>query len=114
MTIPIKRAYEAPDKKDGKRVLVDRLWPRGLTKEKAAIDAWIRDIAPSNELRQWFGHDPEKWDEFQKRFKAEMDANSEAVKRLQDEVSGGKATLIYSAKDEAHNNAVVIQAYLYK
>lgn len=114
MAIKIKRAYEPYDTSDGKRILVDRLWPRGLTKEAAKIDVWLKEIAPSAELREWFGHDPEKWQQFQKRYTAELDANHEVVATLRAELAAGPATLVYSAKDEQHNDAVVLQAYLEK
>lgn len=110
--VRIKRAYEAPAAEDGKRILVDRLWPRGLTKEKAKIDVWLKDIAPSTELREWFGHDPAKWDEFQKRYVHELAANKETVAELRKELGAGPATLVFGAKDEIHNDAVVLQSYL--
>jgi uncharacterized protein YeaO (DUF488 family) len=112
MRIPLKRAYEAPSPNDGARILVDRLWPRGLTKEKAAIDLWLKDIAPSSELRKWFGHDPAKWEEFQSRYRAELQHNTEPVRILRQKLSEGPVTLVYSAKDEAHNDAVVLKQFL--
>lgn len=112
--IAIKRVYEAPQDSDGQRVLVDRLWPRGLSKDKADVALWLKEIAPSTELRKWFGHDPEKWPEFQKRFRTELDANAEPVKELRSLAAKGKVTLLYSAHDEKHNNAVVLAAYLEK
>ncbi|MFZ1753274.1 MAG: DUF488 domain-containing protein [Caldilineaceae bacterium] len=112
MDIQIKRAYEQPDKEDGKRILVDRLWPRGLTKEKAAIDLWLKDIAPSTELRHWFGHDPSKWEEFRQRYLRELKENDEQVGLLQQEISKGTVTLIYAAKDTEHNQALVLQEFL--
>ncbi|HVS58580.1 MAG TPA: DUF488 domain-containing protein [Candidatus Saccharimonadales bacterium] len=112
MNVQIKRVYEAPVAADGKRILVDRLWPRGLTKEKAKIDIWLKDIAPSAELRTWFGHDPAKWDEFQKRYAAELDANKETVALLRQELASGAATLVFGAKDETHNDAIVLKNYL--
>lgn len=108
----LKRAYEAASPDDGRRVLVDRLWPRGVSKEKAAIDLWLKEIAPTTVLRQWFGHDPALWEEFQRRYRAELDANGEVVGQLRDVIHAGKTTLIYGAKDEAHNDAVVLAAYL--
>ena len=111
MTIPIKRVYEAPDAADGKRVLIDRLWPRGLTKQKAAVDLWLKDIAPSAELRKWFGHEPAKWPEFEKRYRAEL-KGSAALAELKALVAQGKVTLVYGAKDEQHNDAVVLQQLL--
>lgn len=110
--VAIKRVYEPPADSDGQRVLVDRLWPRGLAKDKADVALWLKAIAPSTELRKWFGHDPDKWPEFQKRFRAELNDNAEAVKELRGLISKGKVTLLYSAHDEAHNNAVVLAAYL--
>jgi uncharacterized protein YeaO (DUF488 family) len=105
----IKRVYELPDKHDGRRILVDRLWPRGLTKEKAKIDLWLKDIAPSTELRKWFDHDPGRWDEFKERYLDELKGNSEQIQLLKQELDKGIVTLVYGAKDEAHNQAVVIQ-----
>ena len=109
MKIKIKRVYAEPSDKDGKRILIDRLWPRGLTKEKAQVDLWLKDIAPSTELRKWFAHDPGKWSEFKKRYLHELKDNNAAVQTLKDELSKGKVTLVYGAKDEEHNDAVVIQ-----
>lgn len=109
MKIKIKRVYAQPSAEDGKRILIDRLWPRGLTKEKARVDLWLKEIAPSTELRKWFAHDPDKWDEFKKRYLKELKANSQAVEALKQEFSKGKVTLVYGAKDEEHNDAVVIQ-----
>lgn len=110
--VAIKRVYEPPAETDGQRVLVDRLWPRGIAKEKADLSLWLKEIAPSTELRKWFDHDPAKWTEFQKRFRAELNDNGEAVAELRDLVAKSKVTLLYSAHDEAHNNAVVLAAYL--
>jgi len=109
MKIRIKRVYEQPDQHDGRRILVDRLWPRGLTKEKASVDLWLKDIAPSTELRKWFGHDPGKWAEFKGRYLAELKGNSEQIRLLKQELDKGIVTLVYGAKDEEHNEAVVIQ-----
>ncbi|PQZ82771.1 hypothetical protein CQ035_03310 [Brevundimonas sp. MYb46] len=108
----LKRAYEPAEPEDGQRVLVDRLWPRGVSKEKAAIDLWLKEIAPSTALRQWFNHDPALWEEFQRRYRAELDANGEVVGQLKDVIRAGKTTLVYGAKDEAHNDAVVLAEYL--
>lgn len=110
--VAVKRAYEPAAPEDGRRVLIDRLWPRGLSRDKAAIDLWLKEIAPSTALRQWFGHDPARWAEFQRRYRAELDANSEAVARLDAIISAGKTTLVYGARDEAHNDAVALAAYL--
>ena len=112
MNIQLKRVYEEPDETDGKRILIDRLWPRGLTKEKARIEIWLKDIAPSTELRTWFGHDPSKWDDFKKRYKNELKNNSETVSKLIEQMAQGKVTLVYSAKDKEHNDAVVLAEYL--
>ncbi|MDD5581363.1 MAG: DUF488 domain-containing protein [Methylobacter sp.] len=105
----IKRVYEPSDKHDGRRILVDRLWPRGLTKEKASIDLWLKDIAPSTELRKWFGHNPDRWEEFKERYLDELKGNSEQIQLLKQELDKGIVTLVYGAKDEEHNQAVVIQ-----
>ena len=110
--IAIKRVYAAPERTDGTRVLIDRIWPRGLTKEKAALDLWLKDVAPSTDLRKWFGHDPARWDAFRRRYRDELDAMPDAVARLRDLAKQGKLTLLYGAHDEAHNNAVVLAAYL--
>jgi len=112
MNIKIKRVYERPSEEDGMRILVDRLWPRGLTKAKASVDLWLKDIAPSTELRKWFGHDPGKWTEFKTRYRAELKKNGDRVALLKSKVQEGKVTLIYGAKDEEHNEAVVLQAFL--
>jgi uncharacterized protein YeaO (DUF488 family) len=109
MKIEIKRVYEKPGKEDGKRILVDRLWPRGLTKEKASIDLWLKEIAPSTELRKWFGHDPEKWKEFKKHYSDELKKNEEQVSLLKEQLKKGKVTLVYGAKDKEHNEALVLK-----
>ncbi|MBX3288515.1 MAG: DUF488 domain-containing protein [Acidobacteria bacterium] len=114
MSMKIKRAYEEPSKSDGRRILVDRLWPRGLTKEKAAVDMWLKEIAPSTDLRKWFGHDPAKWNEFQKRYIKELDANPEPVNTIKELAKKGTVTLIYGARDEEYNDAVVLRGYLAK
>jgi uncharacterized protein YeaO (DUF488 family) len=112
MHVRIKRVYLQPNEEDGARILVDRLWPRGLTKEKARVDLWLKDIAPSTELRKWFGHDPDKWTEFQMRYRAELRNNQEQVSLLKQEAAKGSITLVYGAKDEEHNEAVVLQKLL--
>jgi uncharacterized protein YeaO (DUF488 family) len=109
MRIRIKRVYEQPDEQDGRRVLVDRLWPRGLTKERAKVDLWLKDIAPSTALRKWFGHDPDKWEAFKERYLAELKNNGEQIRILKQELDKGLVTLVYAAKDEKHNEAIVIQ-----
>jgi uncharacterized protein YeaO (DUF488 family) len=112
MRIKIKRVYEQPDKEDGTRILVDRLWPRGLTKANASVDLWLKDIAPSTELRKWFGHDPDKWAEFKTRYRAELRENDEQVALLKREIDKGAVTLVYGAKDEEHNEALLLQELL--
>lgn len=112
MRVALKRVYEPPSDADGTRVLVDRLWPRGLSKDKACVDLWLKEIAPTTQLRQWFGHDPQKWAEFQRRYRAELEANPETVSMLKDALSKGPATLVYGARDETHNDAVVLADYL--
>lgn len=114
MKIKIKRIYENPEKDDGFRVLVDRLWPRGFTKEKAHVDLWLKDIAPTTELRKWFNHIPEKWAEFKKRYRSEIRGNKEALSQLKEVMKKGQVTLIYAAKDEEHNAAVVLLEELEK
>lgn len=114
MKIKIKRVYEKSGKEDGVRILVDRLWPRGLTKEKAGIDVWLKEIAPSTELRKWFGHDPDKWKEFQKRYRQELRNNKGQVAVLKEHVKKRVVTLVYGAKDEEHNEALVLKELLSK
>jgi uncharacterized protein YeaO (DUF488 family) len=110
--IRLKRAYEKALKEDGLRILVERLWPRGVSKEKAAIDLWLKDLAPSAELRRWYGHDPNKWPEFRKRYLAELRQSGEAIKQLEAQVKKGKVTFVYAAADEQHNSALVLKEYL--
>ncbi len=112
MKIKIKRVYEKPSKEDGTRILVDRLWARGLTKEKAAIDLWLKDIAPSTELRKWFAHDPKKWSEFRKKYLQELKENKEQVSIIKEHLKKGTVTLVYGAKDEEHNEAQVLEELL--
>jgi uncharacterized protein YeaO (DUF488 family) len=107
--VKVRRAYEPPTPEDGRRVLVDRLWPRGLTKAKVAVDAWDKDVAPSTELRRWFGHDPDRWEEFQRRYRQELDANPAALQPLLEAATQGPLTLVYGARDTEHNEAVVLQ-----
>lgn len=109
--IQIKRAYVPASSEDGTRVLVDRLWPRGVSKQKLQA-AWLKDVAPSGELRTWFGHRPERWAEFQRRYRDELDANPEAVAQLRRLLDHGRLTLVYGARDELHNDAVVLRDYL--
>ena len=110
--VRLKRAYESPSAEDGTRVLIDRLWPRGLKKADAAIDHWMKELAPSTELRKWFGHDPVRWDEFRRRYSAELGEHEEALFRLRDMAHKGVVTLVYAAHDEAHNDAVVLREIL--
>jgi uncharacterized protein YeaO (DUF488 family) len=112
MTIQLKRVYEAASKSDGTRILVDRLWPRGLTKERAHVDLWLKEVAPSTELRKWFAHDPAKWSEFKTRYKAELKHNTAQLALLKQAVARGPATLLYGAKDTEHNEAIVLQDLL--
>ena len=109
----IKRIYEKPEREDGYRILVDRLWPRGLSKDKAKIDHWMKEIAPSDETRKWFSHDPRKWEEFKKRYKNELkDKKNLLVKIKEIENEKGTITLLYSAKEEKYNNAVALDDFL--
>ena len=110
--VKIKRVYEKPDSKDGTRILVDRLWPRGLTKEKARVDIWLKEVAPSTELRKWFGHEADKWTGFQKRYGAELKNNNEQLSLLRKEAAKGPITLLYAARDEEHNEAIILQGLL--
>jgi len=110
--IKVKRVYEPPAPDDGKRFLVDRLWPRGVKKEALRLDGWLKDVAPSDGLRKWFGHDPAKWDEFRRRYFAELEAKPEAWEPLLEAARAGDVTLLFSARDEAHNNAVALKAFL--
>jgi uncharacterized protein YeaO (DUF488 family) len=115
VSIRLKRAYEEPEEADGFRVLVDRLWPRGISKEKARINLWLKDIAPSNELRAWYHHAPDKWTEFEEKYFQELDASHEAVDSLWKEIEEQKkVTLVYSSKNEDRNNAVALKEYLMK
>jgi uncharacterized protein YeaO (DUF488 family) len=111
--IQLKRVYE-PDEpsKDGSRFLVERLWPRGIRKEALHFDAWVKDAAPSTELRQWFNHDPDKWKEFQRRYFAELDAKPEALAPIRSAARKGTVTLLFSSHDTEHNNAVALKTYL--
>ena len=108
-TMKIKRVYEAAQIEDGKRILVDRLWPRGLTKEKARVDIWLKDIAPSTDLRKWFGHEPAKWNEFRKRYIEELKNNEKQTSILKEQLKTGMVTLVYAAKDKEHNEALVLK-----
>jgi uncharacterized protein YeaO (DUF488 family) len=108
----VKRVYEPPEASDGMRVLVDRIWPQGLTKERAGVNVWLKDIAPSAGLRTWFGHDPQRWREFHERYLEELRANPAAVEQLTDLVSAGNVTLLFGAHDTERNNAMALADYL--
>ena len=110
--IRVKRIYDPYDATDGARVLVDRLWPRGVRKDEARLTLWLKDIAPSDDLRRWFGHDPSRFAEFARRYRAELAANKEAVGRMDDLVKAGRVTLLYAAHDTKHNEARVLADYL--
>ncbi|MBZ0155426.1 MAG: DUF488 domain-containing protein [Alphaproteobacteria bacterium] len=112
MDIRIKRVYEPPDSQDGFRVLVDRVWPRGMTKERAQADLWLKDAAPSTALRKWFGHDRAKWEAFKSRYFSELDAQPEAVTKLLDQAAQGRLTLLFSAHDTEYNQAAALREYL--
>lgn len=110
--IKLKRAYEPPAREDGRRILVDRVWPRGIRKEAAAVDQWLKDVAPSTALRKWFGHDPERWAEFRRRYRAELEKHPEALAELRRLAQDGTLTLVYGARDPLHNQAVVLRELL--
>lgn len=112
MAIALKRAYDEPAADDGRRVLVDRVWPRGVKKEEALLHEWMKDIAPSSSLRQWFGHDPAKWPEFVERYFRELDGRQELVAQLAHLAAQGPLTLVYGARDREHNNGVALKKYL--
>lgn len=112
MEIQIKRIYEEPSPSDGTRVLVDRVWPRGVSKERAALDLWLKGVAPSTELRAWFGHAPARWPEFQDRYRAELAAMPEEVRKLRELAHSGRLTLLYGARDTERNQAVVLRDFL--
>jgi uncharacterized protein YeaO (DUF488 family) len=112
MTIQIRRVYAPPSAEDGRRVLVDRLWPRGLSKASLKLDEWMKDVAPSNELRRKFHHDESRWEEFQKQYFTELDSHPDLIERLIQWSRAGKVTLLYAAKNEIHNNAVALKNYL--
>jgi len=114
LTVALKRVYDEPEANDGTRILVDRLWPRGLSKEHVHIDLWLKEIAPSNELRRWFGHDPEKFAEFRRRYEAELasETHKQALARLHEMASQGHVTLVFAAHDSEHSNAAVLRDVL--
>ena len=110
--VKIKRVYDPVSKDDGKRILIDRLWPRGVNKDEAKIDEWLKEIAPSAELRRWYGHDPSKWEEFRKRYMKELNEKADIVDRLGKEGKKGQLTLLFAAKDKEHSNAAVLKEML--
>ena len=110
--VKTKRIYETPSGADGKRILVDRLWPRGVRKDKASIDEWLKEISPSDGLRKWFGHDPSRWEEFRKKYRAELRGKKDLVEKLRKEARDGTVTLLFAAKDTEHSNAEVIRELL--
>jgi uncharacterized protein YeaO (DUF488 family) len=110
--IKLKRAYEPPAPEDGTRILIDRLWPRGLSREDAAVDLWMKEVAPTTELRKWFAHDPARWEEFRRRYTDEVHQNAELLKELGTLARQGPVTLVYSARDEVHNDATVLRDVL--
>ncbi len=112
--IRIKRAYDAPEPSDGTRFLVDRLWPRGVKREDLAVKEWIKEVSPSNDLRHWFGHDPAKWEEFRRRYFADLDSKPETWRPILEAARTADVTLVYSAKEREHNNAVALKEYLEK
>lgn len=110
--IRLKRAYDAPARADGLRILVERLWPRGVRKDQAAIDLWLKDLAPSTELRQWFQHDPAKWAEFRRKYWAELQRRGDLLALLKRRTEEGPVTFVYAASDERHNSALALKEYL--
>jgi uncharacterized protein YeaO (DUF488 family) len=112
--ISLKRVYEKPSKSDGFRILVERLWPRGLSKEKASVDLWLKEVAPSAELRKWYSHDVEKWKEFKKRYTKELKNKKDLLDEIKKRAKKGKVTFVYAAHDEEHNSALVLKEYLEK
>ena len=110
--IRTKRAYEKPARSDGRRILIDRLWPRGLTKEAAKVSFWARAVAPSNELRRWYRHEPSKWDEFRRRYFAELETNPEGLAELRAQLGSGTVTLVFASKEARLNNAAALREYL--
>ena len=114
MAIRLKRAYDEPAQNDGYRILVDRVWPRGISKKEARLDEWLKNIAPSTELRKWFDHDPDKWEQFLERYFRELDGHKQAIDKLITLATNGRLTLVFAAKDRDHNNAVALKKYVMK
>ncbi len=116
MALRVKRVYEEPEGADGERILVDRIWPRGISKDKARLSGWRKELAPSNDLRKWFGHDPERWEKFKERYRAELEeaGKMEEVREISDTAEQGNVTLIFGAKDTEYNNARALEAFIRK
>ncbi len=112
MTIKLKRAYQDATKSDGTRILVERLWPRGLSKDRAKVDLWLKDVAPSTELRKWFGHDPSRWQEFRRRYHQELRRHPDVLQPLLDALARGPVTFVYGSREERYNAAVALRDYL--
>lgn len=112
MSVRIKRIYDAPSTDDGYRVLVDRVWPRGLSKKEARLDRWLKEIAPSTELRRWFAHDPSRWSEFRRRYRGELEKSPALIQEIAEKAQSGPVTLLFSARDQQHNQAVVLREWL--
>lgn len=112
LEIRVRRAYEEPEKGDGHRVLIDHVWPRGISKEKAKLDEWAKELAPSGELRKWFDHDPERFEDFRRRYRAELEKRGEELEELRERAKSEPVTIVYAARDEEHNNAVVLAELL--
>jgi uncharacterized protein YeaO (DUF488 family) len=112
LVLKIKRVYERPESGDGTRILVDRIWPRGLTKERAGVDVWLKEVAPSTRLRKWFGHDPKKWKHFRSRYRAELKKYPDEVATIRAKAKKGRVTLLYGARDQRHNEAIVLKEFV--
>lgn len=110
--IRVKRVYEPPSAEDGTRILVDRLWPRGLSKERARVDLWLKDLAPSNELRKWYGHDPARWEEFRRRYRRELSGKEDLMSTIRERERAGTVTLLFGSREESLNNAVALKGFL--
>jgi uncharacterized protein YeaO (DUF488 family) len=110
--IRVKRVYESPSGDDGERILVDRLWPRGVSKERARVDLWLKEVAPSTGLREWYGHDPDRWEEFRRRYRAELSGKPDLVRTLEERAARGTITLVYGSREEMRNNAVALKMIL--
>jgi uncharacterized protein YeaO (DUF488 family) len=111
-SVRLKRVYQTPEPSDGTRILVDRLWPRGLSKARAKLDLWLKEIAPSTELRKWFGHEPQKWSDFRRRYKSELKGHAEQLAVIKNKAAEDAVTLLFAARDQEHNEAVVLKELL--